>query len=159
MLRIVVFFLSFIFISSCTKESLTINDDSVDLPGGAAVEEEVWLHDKSIDTAISTMSGKELMNHLKGLSDYVDGVNKKVHKREVKVIETLPSIKPEIKRDEEMSFYREYLKKNHLVGEGDKTISHTRLPFQELSQMAIRIQLTTMKIEARDSSEYHEDRP
>lgn len=155
MSRVGVLFLSIVFLSSCTKDSLKVND-SADTPGGAAIDETVWKHDNAIDTAISTMSGKELLNHLQGLSDYVDGVSKKVNRRETKAVETLPALQAEIEQNEDMSFFREYMKKQYILGD---RVRSNHLPFQELSEMAIRIQLTNLKIEARDSAVYSEDRP
>ncbi len=137
---------------ACSKENLQVPPESMGNGGGDSINAfEKWTKDLAIDTAISTATGKKLLEHLEGLSAYLENVTEQVRTREdVDVVQPLPAINPENLRTNDMEFYQMYVKKQQITGWNNALLGNSFLPFQKLSSIAIQIQLTQMKLDTSE---------
>lgn len=160
MLRIGIFGVFGLLLLACNKDSLTLPDEDADTVGGASEEQnEFWEYDMTSDTALSTLSGKELLNHLKGLSEYMDHASKKVKRKNVQRLESLPPVVTKLKSADDLQFYQVYMNKKNKFGKHTWINGNSKMPFQELSTLAIQIQLVNIKMNLSEKPEQLEVRP
>lgn len=134
---------------ACTKSSLDYPVVNKEHAGGESVNSiEKWTEKISVDSALSTMSGAQLLEHLKGLSQYMENVSEKINvekKREISIIHKLPAREIQLKTTDRFQLFLKYMELQRTIGSNTRIFSESVLPFQSLSNIAIQLHIIQLK--------------